>query len=169
MVKVILADTYGFCMGVKRAIEIVEKQAKKDGPGNVFIFRDIVHNQHIVDNLRKQGVVSVSDISLIPRGKTVIWPAHGVAPEMWDRARNLGLNIIDATCPLVAKVHQLAQEASQRNDTVIYIGEEGHDEQQGVKAEVKTDFITIWQTEDLEGIKIKDPTKVTVLTQTTLA
>lgn len=166
---VLLAKAYGFCLGVKRAIEIAKTTGEKLGPGQAFVWKDIVHNQHVVSDLEKKGVGSVKNIEEIPKGKTVIWSAHGVAPEMWNKAKNLGLNIVDATCPIVASVHKLAKEASERGDTVIYIGDEGHDEQQGVKGEVKTEFITIRNLSDLSNLRVEDPTKVTVLTQTTLS
>lgn len=169
MKKVILADIYGFCSGVKRAIKIAEKASRDLGPNQVFVWKDIVHNQHVVNDLKRQGVEPVTDISFVPRGKTVIWSAHGVVPEMWERARSLGLNIMDATCPLVTRVHQLAREASERGDMIIYLGDEGHDEQVGVKGEVKASFVTIKSVNDIKNLIVDNPTRVTVLTQTTLS
>lgn len=169
MKKVVLAEKYGFCFGVKRAVKITEETGEKAGLGNVFVWKEIVHNDHVVSDLRKRGMESVQTLEEIPRGKTVIFSAHGVTPEMWIKAQELGLEIVDATCPLVARVHQLAKEASQKGNTVIYIGDEGHDEQQGVKGEVKTEFITIKTLDDINKLEIKDPTKITVLTQTTLS
>lgn len=169
MKKVILADKYGFCFGVDRAVRIAQETGEKLGRGQAFVWKAIVHNEHVVDSLKEEGVDSAADIAQIPPGKTVIWSSHGVTPKMWVKASEQGLKIVDATCPIVKSVHKLAKAASEHGDTVIYIGDEGHDEEMGVKGEVKTKFMTIKSPADVSKLDIKDPTKVTVLTQTTLS
>lgn len=166
--EVILAKPRGFCAGVDRAIEIVEQALELyDKP--VFVRKEIVHNRHVVEALQEQGAVFVDELAEVPNGSTVIFSAHGVAPTVWEDAREKDLRIIDATCPLVTKVHLEVQRYANKDYTIILIGHEDHDEVIGTRGEAPGRIQVISEVEDLDKLDVPDPNKIVCLTQTTLS
>jgi 4-hydroxy-3-methylbut-2-en-1-yl diphosphate reductase len=164
--RVLLAGPRSFCAGVERAIDIVE-QALRRYPRPVYVRRQIVHNAHVVAALQSQGAVFVDELDEVPDGTTVVFSAHGVAPAVRAEAARRNLRVVDATCPLVAKVHTEARRFLGRGDSVLLIGHNGHDETEGTLGEGKIQLV---QTpEEAEKVELVDPAKVAVLTQTTLA
>jgi 4-hydroxy-3-methylbut-2-enyl diphosphate reductase len=164
--RVLLAGPRSFCAGVERAIDIVE-QALRRYPRPVYVRRQIVHNAHVVAALQSQGAVFVDELDEVPDGTTVVFSAHGVAPAVRAEAARRNLRVVDATCPLVAKVHTEARRFLGRGDSVLLIGHNGHDETEGTLGEGKIQLV---QTpEEAERVDLPDPTKVAFLTQTTLA
>lgn len=165
---VILAKPRGFCAGVDRAIEIVEQALELyDKP--VFVRKEIVHNRHVVEALQEQGAVFVDELAEVPNGSTVIFSAHGVAPTVWEDAREKDLRIIDATCPLVTKVHLEVQRYANKDYTIILIGHEDHDEVIGTRGEAPDRIQVISEVEDIDKLDVPDPNKIVCLTQTTLS
>jgi 4-hydroxy-3-methylbut-2-enyl diphosphate reductase len=165
---VILAKPRGFCAGVDRAIEIVEQALELyDKP--VFVRKEIVHNRHVVEALQEQGAVFVDELAEVPNGSTVIFSAHGVAPTVWAEARDKDLRIIDATCPLVTKVHLEVQRYANQDYTIILIGHEDHDEVIGTRGEAPARIQVISEVEDIAKLDVPDPNKIVCLTQTTLS
>jgi 4-hydroxy-3-methylbut-2-enyl diphosphate reductase len=165
---VILAKPRGFCAGVDRAIEIVEQALELyDKP--VFVRKEIVHNRHVVEALQEQGAVFVDELAEVPNGSTVIFSAHGVAPTVWEDAREKDLRIIDATCPLVTKVHLEVQRYANKDYTIILIGHEDHDEVIGTRGEAPDRIQVISAVEDIDKLDVPDPNKIVCLTQTTLS
>lgn len=165
---VILAKPRGFCAGVDRAIEIVEQALELyDKP--VFVRKEIVHNRHVVEALQEQGAVFVDELAEVPNGSTVIFSAHGVAPTVWEDAREKDLRIIDATCPLVTKVHLEVQRYANKDYTIILIGHEDHDEVIGTRGESPDRIQVISEVEDIDTLDVPDPNKIVCLTQTTLS
>jgi 4-hydroxy-3-methylbut-2-en-1-yl diphosphate reductase len=166
--RVLLAGPRSFCAGVERAIDIVELALQRY-PRPVYVRRQIVHNAHVVDDLQRQGAVFVDELDEVPDGTTVVFSAHGVAPAVRVEAAERGLNVIDATCPLVAKVHTEARRFAARGDTVLLVGHAGHDETEGTLGEVPGRIKLIEDAADAEQIQPVDPERVAVLLQTTLA
>jgi 4-hydroxy-3-methylbut-2-en-1-yl diphosphate reductase len=165
---VILAKPRGFCAGVDRAIEIVEQALELyDKP--VFVRKEIVHNRHVVEALQEQGAVFVDELAEVPHGSTVIFSAHGVAPTVWEDAREKNLRIIDATCPLVTKVHLEVQRYADKDYTIILIGHEDHDEVIGTRGEAPDRIQVISEVEDIDKLDVPNPDKIVCLTQTTLS
>jgi 4-hydroxy-3-methylbut-2-en-1-yl diphosphate reductase len=165
---VILAKPRGFCAGVDRAIEIVEQALELyDKP--VFVRKEIVHNRHVVEALQEQGAVFVDELAEVPNGSTVIFSAHGVAPTVWEDAREKNLRIIDATCPLVTKVHLEVQRYANKDYTIILIGHEDHDEVIGTRGEAPDRIQVISEVEDIDKLDVPNPDKIVCLTQTTLS
>ena len=165
---VILAKPRGFCAGVDRAIEIVEQALELyDKP--VFVRKEIVHNRHVVEALQEQGAIFVDELDEVPNGSTVIFSAHGVAPTVWEDAREKDLRIIDATCPLVTKVHLEVQRYAKQDYTIILIGHEDHDEVIGTRGEAPERIQVISEVEDINKLDVPDPNKIVCLTQTTLS
>jgi 4-hydroxy-3-methylbut-2-enyl diphosphate reductase len=164
--RVVLAAPRSFCAGVERAIDIVE-QALRRYPRPVYVRRQIVHNAHVVADLQSQGAVFVDELDEVPDGTTVVFSAHGVAPAVREEAARRQLTVVDATCPLVAKVHTEARRFLGRGDSVLLIGHDGHDETEGTLGE---GTITLVQSpEEAELVRVDDPANVAFLTQTTLA
>lgn len=166
--KVIVASPRGFCAGVVRAIDIV-KIALDIYPHPVYVRKEIVHNPHVVNQLSQKGAVFVDVIDQVPKGETVIFSAHGVAPDVWKSAHAKSLRIIDATCPLVTKVHLEAVRYAKRNYTVVLIGHVGHDEVVGTMGEAPKHIALVSTVEDVEKLQIDNPRKVAYITQTTLS
>jgi 4-hydroxy-3-methylbut-2-enyl diphosphate reductase len=164
----VLAGPRSFCAGVDRAIDIVE-QALRRYPRPVYVRRQIVHNAHVVADLQRQGAVFVDELDEVPDGTTVVFSAHGVAPAVRAEATRRGLNVVDATCPLVAKVHNEARRFAARGDTVLFIGHDGHDETEGTLGEVPGQIKLVQSPEEAAALAIDNPGKVAFLTQTTLA
>lgn len=166
--KVILASPRGFCAGVVRAVDIV-RIALDVYEEPLYVRKEIVHNPHVVEDLRRRGVIFVDEIDEVPKGQRVIFSAHGVSPEVWKRAREKSLKVIDATCPLVTKVHKEANRFSKRGYTIILIGHVGHEEVEGTMGEAPDDIHLISSVEEVESLEVKDSHRVAYLTQTTLS
>lgn len=158
----------GFCAGVVRAIDIVERALSIYG-APVFVRKEIVHNPIVVNDLREKGAVFVETLAEVPSDSVVIFSAHGVAPDVYDDAAQRGLNVIDATCPLVTKVHIEARRFAKEGRTILLIGHEGHDEVIGTMGEAPGQMILIEDSQDLERLDGLDPANVAFLTQTTLS
>jgi len=168
-IKLMLAQKYGPCMGVSRAIKLACKTGKKF-PGKTFLLGEIVHNQHVVTEIeRKFSIHTVSDFAKIPKKTTVVIRAHGISPRLRRKLLKRKLRIVDATCPLVTKVHQVVKNYAKKGFRIIYLASEPtHDEAVGVKGEAQ-DKIKIVTLKDLSHLKIKNPARTVLLTQTTLS
>ncbi len=166
--KVFLAQPRGFCAGVERAIEIVEKALKIYGPP-VYVRHEIVHNKRVVNNLSSKGAIFVQELDQIPPGAVTIFSAHGVAQKIEDTAKDRKLPILDATCPLVAKVHREGQRYSSKGYEVILIGHEGHPEVEGTMGRISGDVYLVSNTEDVFKLKVRNPNKLSYISQTTLS
>jgi len=167
--KISLAQPRGFCAGVVRAIEIVEK-ALATFPIPIYVYHEIVHNRHVVERLRKQGAIFVDNIDDIPVGAVCIFSAHGVAQQVVEDAQGKNLHIIDATCPLVTKIHKRAKRYIEQGYELIIIGHNGHPEVEGTRGQVPSDKVHVISTE-AEALKlsVKTPDKLAYVTQTTLS
>jgi 4-hydroxy-3-methylbut-2-enyl diphosphate reductase len=166
--KIILAQPRGFCAGVERAIEIVERALVKYGPP-VYVRHEIVHNKRVVDELRAKGAIFVEEVSEIPAGAVTIFSAHGVARQVENDAELRGLTVIDATCPLVAKVHKEGQRYSTLGHEVVLIGHEGHPEVEGTLGQIDGRVYLISSAKDVETLEVEDPDHLAYVTQTTLS
>src|ERR1700733_10352188 len=166
--RVILAQPRGFCAGVEGAIEIVEQALDKFGPP-IYVRHEIVHNPHVVQRLAQKGVIFVEETDEVPAGAVTIFSAHGVAEEIENHAKKRGLQVIDATCPLVSKVHTEGQRYAKQGREIILIGHEGHPEIEGTMGRIPGGVHLISEVEDVARLKIKDPEKLAYITQTTLS
>jgi len=164
--EVILAKTYGFCMGAKRAIEIA-KRARKENDGSVNVLKEIVHNPYVVSSLKKMGIGSVHSLQKVKNG-VIIFSAHGVAPDVVEETKNKGLKIVDATCPLVTHIHRLVKGLAKKGYTIILIGDRQHDEIIGISGESPKNIKIISKKEEIYNLTV-DSSKVAVITQTTLS
>jgi 4-hydroxy-3-methylbut-2-enyl diphosphate reductase len=167
-VRVLLASPRGFCAGVDRAIEIVERALEIYG-APVFVRHEIVHNRHVVDRLRSMGAVFVDEIAEIPEGSVVVFSAHGVSPKVREEAAARNLRPIDATCPLVTKVHLEARRHASDGREILLIGHAGHVEVEGTMGEAPARMRLVESVADAERIAVADPARVAFLTQTTLS
>jgi 4-hydroxy-3-methylbut-2-enyl diphosphate reductase len=167
-IEVLLAKPRGFCAGVDRAIAIVERALELHG-APIYVRHEIVHNKFVVDDLRAKGAVFVEELAEIPAGSTVIFSAHGVSPAVRKEAAERGLDVIDATCPLVAKVHAEARRFDAAGFDIVLVGHQGHEEVDGTFGEAPAHTQVIASAEEVDGLAIKDPERVAYLTQTTLA
>ena len=167
-IKVLLAQPRGFCAGVERAIEIVEQALALYGPP-VYVRHEIVHNKHVVESLREKGAVFVEEVNEVPDGAVTIFSAHGVSEAVEKSAQKRDLPVIDATCPLVSKVHKEGQNHHTRNREVILIGHKGHPEVEGTMGRIPGGVHLISRPEDVDRLVIQDPKKVAYVTQTTLS
>ena len=167
--KVILAKPRGFCAGVEMAIETVERALAHHG-APIYVFHEIVHNQHVVNDFSQRGVRFVQSIDEVPPGAKLIFSAHGVAPGVWQRAKERNLRvIIDATCPLVEKVHREVRKFSAQGYWIILVGHEQHDEIAGTSGEAPERIRIVGSVADARAVMVPDPEKVVALTQTTLS
>jgi 4-hydroxy-3-methylbut-2-enyl diphosphate reductase len=166
--KVILAKPRGFCAGVERAIEVVE-QALERFPGPVYVRKQIVHNPHVVNALRQKGALFVEELTEVPSGSTAIFSAHGVSPAVHEAARERELKVIDATCPLVTKVHVEAKRFAREGYTLLLIGHAGHEEVEGTMGEAPEAIRLVQTSEEARTVAVGNPDKVAVITQTTLS
>jgi 4-hydroxy-3-methylbut-2-en-1-yl diphosphate reductase len=166
--EIVLAAPRSFCAGVDRAIEIVEQALAQRG-APVYVRKQIVHNEHVVADLERRGAIFVDELDEIPRGATTVFSAHGVSPAVRDDAAQRGLDVIDATCPLVSKVHAEARRFAAGGNTVLLIGHAGHEEIEGTSGEAPESTMLIEDVHDAERVRLPDPERVTFLTQTTLA
>lgn len=166
--QIILAKPRGFCAGVTRAIDTVEKAIAKFG-APVYVRHEIVHNKFVVESLKKKGAIFVNQVDQIPIGAITIFSAHGVSDQVEEDAINRGLNIIDATCPLVSKVHREAKKYEEEDYEIILIGHRGHPEVEGTSGRVKKSVILVTNEEDAKKVMVKNPQKIAYVTQTTLS
>jgi 4-hydroxy-3-methylbut-2-enyl diphosphate reductase len=166
--KILLANPRGFCAGVERAIEIVELALEQYGPP-VYVRHEIVHNKYVVDALRNKGAVFVEEIEEIPEGAICIYSAHGVSKKVRSDAENRDLRTIDATCPLVTKVHVEAEHFDYDGYTIILIGHEGHPEVEGTMGQLPNKMLLVGDVAEAESVELDDPEKTAVITQTTLS
>ena len=166
--NLVLASPRGFCAGVDRAITIVEKALEMYG-APIYVQHEIVHNKHVVQRLRNEGAVFVENIDEIPEGSHAIFSAHGVSPEVRKRAEKRKLQVLDATCPLVTKVHREAQRYAQKDHTIILIGHHNHVEVKGTIGEAPEHTFVVGTVEEVSDLKIPDEKKVGYITQTTLS
>lgn len=169
MVKnVVLASPRGFCAGVVRAIDIV-RIALDVYPKPVYVRREIVHNPHVVEELRQRGAVFVSGLAEVPEGRTVIFSAHGVSPHVREKARERSLHVIDATCPLVTKVHLEAIRYAQQGYAIVLIGHKGHEEVIGTMGEAPDSIHLVSTVADVQALEVRNSRRIFYLTQTTLS
>jgi 4-hydroxy-3-methylbut-2-enyl diphosphate reductase len=166
--KVLLAAPRGYCAGVDRAVQTVERALDLyEGP--IYVRKQIVHNKHVVEELEKRGAIFVEEETEVPEGETVVFSAHGVAPSVHRNAAKRDLRTIDATCPLVTKVHVEARKFAAEGYTVVLIGHEGHEEVEGTTGEAPENIVLVQTEADVDRLEIDDPDKVAYITQTTLA
>ena len=166
--EVLLAQPRGFCAGVSRAIEIAERALELNG-APVYVFHEIVHNRHVVDDLAARGAVFVDDIEQIPPGSLTIFSAHGVSTAVVASARARSLRVIDATCPLVSKVHLQAQRYAKRGHTIVVVGHAGHEEVEGTRGSVDGPVHVVGTLDEIAALPMPAGTAVAYVTQTTLS
>jgi 4-hydroxy-3-methylbut-2-enyl diphosphate reductase len=166
--KLLLAAPRGYCAGVDRAVQTVERALDLHGPP-VYVRKEIVHNKHVVEELRQRGAVFVEEETEVPEGATVVFSAHGVAPSVHHRAAERRLSTIDATCPLVTKVHVEARKFAAQGYTIVLIGHDGHEEVEGTMGEAPESIVLVESIEDVDRLEVADPDRVAYVTQTTLA
>ena len=166
--KIILAAPRGFCAGVNMAVQSLELALQHFGPP-IYVYHEIVHNQHVVQTFEAKGAVFVNSLEEIPSDSTVLFSAHGVSPEIRRVAQDRRLNAIDATCPLVTKVHLEAIKFAKEHYTIVLIGHEGHDEVIGTMGEAPEAIVLVETVEDVDALQFSVETKLAYLTQTTLS
>jgi 4-hydroxy-3-methylbut-2-en-1-yl diphosphate reductase len=166
--KVLLAAPRGYCAGVDRAVQTVERALEVHG-APVYVRKEIVHNKHVVEELSKRGAIFVDQEGEVPEGATVVFSAHGVSPAVHDNAAARNLRTIDATCPLVTKVHVSARRFAAQGYTMVMIGHAGHEEVEGTMGEAPESIVLIETAEDVASLEVPDPDKVAFITQTTLS
>lgn len=165
---VLLASPRGWCAGVERAVDTVRKTLVLHGPP-IYVRKEIVHNRYVVRDLEQQGVVFVDDEREIPEGATVVFSAHGVSPAVHMRSAERSLHVIDATCPLVTKVHKQAIRYARDGYTIIMIGHDGHEEVEGTMGEAPDSITLVGSIEEVDALDIGNPEKLAYITQTTLS
>jgi 4-hydroxy-3-methylbut-2-enyl diphosphate reductase len=165
---ILLAAPRGYCAGVDRAVQTVERALERHGPP-VYVRREIVHNKHVVEQLRARGAVFVESELDVPPGATVVFSAHGVAPSVHVNAAERGLETIDATCPLVTKVHREALKFAAQGYTVVLIGHAGHEEVEGTMGEAPEHIVLIEDEAGVDTLEVADPQRVAYISQTTLS
>ncbi|MGZ6174709.1 MAG: 4-hydroxy-3-methylbut-2-enyl diphosphate reductase [Candidatus Binataceae bacterium] len=166
--KIILAEPRGFCAGVDRAVEAVRGALRTYGRP-LYVRHQIVHNRFVLEALVEEGAIFVEDLAEVPEGQRVIFSAHGVAPSEWDRARDRGLRVIDATCPLVTKVHLEVERYARENRSVILVGHAGHEEVKGTLGVAPGRVLLVGSVQEAEVAEVPDPERVAAVTQTTLS
>ncbi|NBS58666.1 MAG: 4-hydroxy-3-methylbut-2-enyl diphosphate reductase [Betaproteobacteria bacterium] len=166
--EVLLANPRGFCAGVERAIEIVERALAQYGRP-IYVRHEIVHNKYVVADLRDKGAVFVEELAEVPAGSTVIFSAHGVSQEVRREADTLGLNVFDATCPLVTKVHVQVAKLLKSGLEIIMVGHRGHPEAEGTMGQATSGMHLVETLADVAELKVRDPSRVAYVTQTTLS
>ena len=166
--RLLLAAPRGYCAGVDRAVQTVERALELYGPP-VYVRKEIVHNKHVVEQLRERGAVFVDQETEVPEGETVVFSAHGVAPSVHANAERRTLRTIDATCPLVTKVHVEAKKFAAQGYTIVLIGHAGHEEVEGTMGEAPEQIVLIESEEDVDRLEVDDPTRIAYISQTTLS
>ena len=167
-VNILLASPRGFCAGVKRAIEMVELAIKKHG-APIYVRHEIVHNKRVVEDLIKKGAIFVEELNEVPKGSKVIFSAHGVAKEIKEQAKKFNHLTIDATCPLVSKVHKQTENYSKKGYKVILIGHRGHPEVIGIQGQINNEIIIIQNENEAQNLILKKDINLAYVTQTTLS
>lgn len=165
---ILLASPRGFCAGVNMAIESLETALQRFGPP-VYVYHEIVHNKWVVHHFRQRGAVFVNALAEVPEGANLLYSAHGVSPEIRQQAQSRRLRAVDATCPLVTKVHREAIRYAKVGYTIVLIGHEGHDEVIGTMGEAPEAIVLVGSVEDVDRLKVANPEKLAYLTQTTLS
>jgi 4-hydroxy-3-methylbut-2-enyl diphosphate reductase len=166
--RLLLAAPRGYCAGVDRAVQTVERALELYGPP-VYVRKEIVHNKHVVEQLRSRGAVFVDQETEVPEGETVVFSAHGVAPSVHQNAEARSLRTIDATCPLVTKVHVEAKKFAAQGYTIVLIGHAGHEEVEGTMGEAPDQVVLIETEDDVDRLEVADPERVAYISQTTLS
>jgi 4-hydroxy-3-methylbut-2-en-1-yl diphosphate reductase len=167
--KLLLAAPRGYCAGVDRAVQTVERALELHG-APVYVRKEIVHNKHVVEELSARGAIFVDELSdTIPEGAVTVFSAHGVAPAVHADAADRGLRTIDATCPLVTKVHREAVKFAADGYTIVLVGHAGHEEVEGTMGEVPGSIVLVESEADVDALEIEDPSRIAYLTQTTLS
>ncbi len=166
--KLLLAAPRGYCAGVDRAVQTVERTLDEHGPP-VYVRKQIVHNRHVVELLTERGAVFVEDIGEVPEGAITVFSAHGVAPSVRTAADERGLQTIDATCPLVTKVHREAAHFARDGYTIVLVGHEGHEEVEGTMGEAPERIVLVQDEADVDALQVEDPKRIAYVTQTTLS
>ena len=166
--KIILANPRGFCAGVNMAIDVVDQVLSHRG-APVYVYHEIVHNRHVVEDFQRRGVVFVNDVSEVPEGSVVVYSAHGISPAVRKTARQRRLVEVDATCPLVTKVHVEVRRYARDGYTIIFIGHRDHDEAVGTVGEAPGNIIVVESAAEVEKLEVRDPNRLAFVTQTTLS
>src|SRR5215510_16405605 len=166
--RILLAKPRGYCAGVDRAVQAVELALERYG-APVYVRKQIVHNTHVVKTLEERGAIFVEETEAVPEGSVVVFSAHGVSPGVREEAKDRGLRTIDATCPLVTKVHNEARRFAAQDYDILLIGHEGHEEVVGTTGEAPTRIHLVDGPEDSSRVQVRDPAKVAWLSQTTLS
>lgn len=166
--RVVVAAPRGYCAGVDRAVVTVERALDAYG-GPIYVRKQIVHNKHVVDTLEQRGAIFVDELDEVPEGATVVFSAHGIAPSVREEAKRRGLQTIDATCPLVTKVHHEAKRFSGQDTHILLIGHAGHEEVEGTMGEAPERTTLVQSPDDVDSLEVPDPTNVAWLSQTTLS
>ncbi|XVS65258.1 4-hydroxy-3-methylbut-2-enyl diphosphate reductase [Actinosynnema sp. CA-299493] len=166
--RVLLAKPRGYCAGVDRAVVTVEKALEQYG-APVYVRKEIVHNKHVVETLSRRGAIFVDETDEVPEGALVVFSAHGVSPAVHEEAASRQLRTIDATCPLVTKVHNEAKRFAREDYDILLIGHEGHEEVEGTYGEAPSHIQLVDTAEDVDKVVVRDPSKVVWLSQTTLS
>src|SRR3954462_15095031 len=166
--KLLLAAPRGYCAGVDRAVQTVERALDLYG-APVYVRKEIVHNKHVVEQLRERGAVFVDQETEVPDGATTVFSAHGVSPAVHAQAAERGLSTIDATCPLVTKVHVEAKKFAADGYTIVLIGHDGHEEVEGTMGEAPEAIVLVETEDDVAALEVPDPARVAYISQTTLS
>ena len=166
--EILMAQPRGFCAGVDRAIEIVERALERFG-APIYVRHEIVHNAYVVADLRSKGAVFVRELDEVPAGATVIFSAHGVSREVRDDAARRGLHVFDATCPLVTKVHVEVSKLRAQGCEIVMIGHRGHPEVEGTMGQANGGMVLVESVADVETLQVADPSRLAYVTQTTLS
>ncbi len=166
--QVVLAAPRGYCAGVDRAVITVEKALETYGPP-IYVRKQIVHNRHVVENLEQRGAIFVEELGEVPEGSTVVFSAHGVSPAVQLEAKTRGLKAIDATCPLVTKVHHEAKRFAKDDLEILLIGHGGHEEVEGTSGEAPEHITLVQSPADVDELEVRDPSRLAWLSQTTLS
>jgi 4-hydroxy-3-methylbut-2-enyl diphosphate reductase len=166
--KLLLAAPRGYCAGVDRAVQTVERALEIHG-APVYVRKEIVHNKHVVEQLRERGAIFVEEQTEVPKGAVCVFSAHGIAPSVRAGAIERGLVTIDATCPLVTKVHREAAHFAEEGYTIVLVGHDGHEEVEGTMGEAPERIVLVQEEGDVETLEVADPERVAYITQTTLA
>jgi 4-hydroxy-3-methylbut-2-enyl diphosphate reductase len=168
MIEILLAQPRGFCAGVDRAIAIVERALERHG-APIYVRHEIVHNTHVVAQLRAKGAIFVEELDEVPCGATLVFSAHGVSRAVREAARRRGLNVFDATCPLVTKVHVEVAKMRAQGREIVMIGHAGHPEVEGTMGQADSGIYLVGAPEDVAGLQVRDPEHLAYVTQTTLS
>jgi 4-hydroxy-3-methylbut-2-enyl diphosphate reductase len=166
--KILIANPRGFCAGVDRAISIVERALEKFG-APIYVRHEVVHNRYVVDNLKAKGAIFIEDLKDVPDGATLIFSAHGVPQSVREEATRRGLNVFDATCPLVTKVHKQVVKLRHEGHEIVMIGHKGHPEVEGTMGQSDGGIYLVEVPDDVAGLRVANPEKLAYVTQTTLS